>query len=191
MTLAAEKPVIVLAGDVYWDGPWGTQQHLADALSAHFRVLFAEVPVSITSPLRDRARRPIVRTQKPGEKRFPFPVPDGWFVVAESRDLDPGQTMALYVFGRDVVLFRTESGEARMVDVSAKAATERVAIAGWPIGLAAWTFFGAEVALLRGRVAAAASAARATAIASGFTSSTTSDSPAAEISSAARRPTRP
>ena len=64
--------------------------------------------------LRDRSRRPIVRTQKQGEKRFPFPVPDGWFVVAESRDLDPGQTMALYVFGRDVVLFRTESGEVRM-----------------------------------------------------------------------------
>ena len=66
--------------------------------------------------LRDRSRRPIVRTQKPGEKRFPFPVPDGWFVVAESRDLDPGQTMAMYVFGRDVVLFRTESGEVHLVD---------------------------------------------------------------------------
>jgi phenylpropionate dioxygenase-like ring-hydroxylating dioxygenase large terminal subunit len=66
--------------------------------------------------LGDRNRRPIVRTQKPGEKRFPFPVPDGWFVVAESRDLDPGETLALHVFGSDTVLFRTESGETRMVD---------------------------------------------------------------------------
>ena len=66
--------------------------------------------------LADRSRRPIVRTQTPGEKRFPFPVPDGWFVVAEGRDLDPGETIALHVFGKDVVLFRTESGEPRMVD---------------------------------------------------------------------------
>ena len=33
--------------------------------------------------LTDRSHRPIVRTQRPGEPRFPFPVPDGWFVVAE------------------------------------------------------------------------------------------------------------
>ena len=66
--------------------------------------------------LTDRSLRPIVRTTRPGEKRFPFPVPDGWFVVAESRDLDPGQTVATHVFGNDVVIFRTASGEARMVD---------------------------------------------------------------------------
>ena len=70
----------------------------------------------VPESLPDRTRRPIVRTQAPGTKRFPFPVPDGWFIVAEARDLDPGQTMAFHVFGRDVVLFRTESGEPRMVD---------------------------------------------------------------------------
>ena len=38
--------------------------------------------------LTDRSRRPIVRRQyKP---RFPFPVPNGWFVVAESSGLAPG-----------------------------------------------------------------------------------------------------
>jgi phenylpropionate dioxygenase-like ring-hydroxylating dioxygenase large terminal subunit len=66
--------------------------------------------------LGDRGLRPIVRTPVPGRARFPFPVPDGWFVVAEARDLDPGQTMALHVFGTDVVLFRTADGEPRMVD---------------------------------------------------------------------------
>ena len=71
--------------------------------------------------LPDRTRRPIVRAQVPGEKRFPFPVPNGWFVVAEARDLDPGQTMAFHVFGKDVVLFRTESGEPRMVDAYSRA----------------------------------------------------------------------
>jgi phenylpropionate dioxygenase-like ring-hydroxylating dioxygenase large terminal subunit len=71
---------------------------------------------SNAASLTDRRLRPIVRTPQPGERRFPFPVPDGWFVVAESRDLDPGQTVATHVFGRDVVIFRTASGEARMVD---------------------------------------------------------------------------
>jgi nitrite reductase/ring-hydroxylating ferredoxin subunit len=66
--------------------------------------------------LGDRTRRPIVRVRKPGEKRFPFPVPNGWFVVAESRELEVGQTRALHVFGSDVVLFRTERGEPRLVD---------------------------------------------------------------------------
>jgi nitrite reductase/ring-hydroxylating ferredoxin subunit len=66
--------------------------------------------------LSDRSLRPIVRTARTGEKRFPFPIPNGWFVVAESRDLDPGQTIATHVFGADVVIFRTDTGEARMVD---------------------------------------------------------------------------
>ena len=52
--------------------------------------------------LTDRSRRPIVRRQS--EPRFPFPVPNGWFVVAESSGLAPGEHRNLYVFGTDVVL---------------------------------------------------------------------------------------
>jgi nitrite reductase/ring-hydroxylating ferredoxin subunit len=48
--------------------------------------------------------------------RFPFPIPNGWFVVAGSEELAPGQVRALHYFGRDLVLFRTESGEARLTD---------------------------------------------------------------------------
>lgn len=65
--------------------------------------------------LVDRSRRPIVRTPT-REPRFPFPVPNGWFIVAESRALEPGQTSALHVFGRDVVLYRGADGAPRMVD---------------------------------------------------------------------------
>lgn len=65
--------------------------------------------------LVDRTRRPIVRTST-AEPRFPFPVPDGWFVVAEGSDLGPGETTTLHVFGEDVVLYRTDDGEPRMVD---------------------------------------------------------------------------
>ncbi|MDH4170900.1 MAG: Rieske (2Fe-2S) protein [Acidimicrobiia bacterium] len=65
--------------------------------------------------LADRSRRPIVRTPT-SEPRFPFPVPDGWFVVAEARNLAPGETTTMHVFGEDVVLYRTDHGEPRMVD---------------------------------------------------------------------------
>jgi phenylpropionate dioxygenase-like ring-hydroxylating dioxygenase large terminal subunit len=53
------------------------------------------------------------------EHRFPFPIPNGWFVVAagaEAADLHPGDVRALHLFGRDLVLFRTATGDARLVD---------------------------------------------------------------------------
>ena len=65
--------------------------------------------------LLDRSRRPIVRTAR-SEPRFPFPVPNGWFVVEESRDLLPGESKAMHVFGVDVVLFRGDDGTPHMVE---------------------------------------------------------------------------
>lgn len=64
--------------------------------------------------LTDRSRRPIVRRQS--KPRFPFPVPNGWFVVAESSGLAPGEHRNLYVFGTDVVLFRGDDGAPALVD---------------------------------------------------------------------------
>jgi nitrite reductase/ring-hydroxylating ferredoxin subunit len=65
--------------------------------------------------LVDRSRRPIIRSAT-SEPRFPFPVPNGWFVVAEARDLSPGEMRALHVFGTDVVLFRSDDGTPHMVE---------------------------------------------------------------------------
>lgn len=48
--------------------------------------------------------------------RFPFPIPNGWFVVATSDEVGAGEVTARHYFGRDLVLFRTESGEARLTD---------------------------------------------------------------------------
>jgi len=48
--------------------------------------------------------------------RFPFPIPNGWFIVALSGDVAPGQVRSLHYFGRDIVVFRTEAGEPRVVD---------------------------------------------------------------------------
>jgi nitrite reductase/ring-hydroxylating ferredoxin subunit len=58
---------------------------------------------------------PRVRVRTVGD-RFPFPIPNGWFVVATSDDLPVGQARAVHYFGRDLVLYRTESGEPRLTD---------------------------------------------------------------------------
>jgi phenylpropionate dioxygenase-like ring-hydroxylating dioxygenase large terminal subunit len=62
----------------------------------------------------DPSTRPRVRAE-PGP-RFPFPLPNGWFIVAASDELAPGDVVPLHYFGRDLVVFRTEAGEARLTD---------------------------------------------------------------------------
>jgi phenylpropionate dioxygenase-like ring-hydroxylating dioxygenase large terminal subunit len=49
-------------------------------------------------------------------KRFPFPVPNGWYIVARADELAPGEVMPLYCFGRDLVLYRTATGMPRLMD---------------------------------------------------------------------------
>lgn len=49
-------------------------------------------------------------------KRYPFPLPYGWFLVAYSHELAPGEARPTRYFGREMVLFRTESGDARVLD---------------------------------------------------------------------------
>ncbi len=49
--------------------------------------------------------------------RYPFhPYPTGWFVVAFSDELAPKDVRPLKYFGQDLVLFRTESGQAVVAD---------------------------------------------------------------------------
>jgi len=49
--------------------------------------------------------------------RFPMPrYPNGWAQVAYSEELPPGGVMPLQYFGRDLVLFRTESGAPQVLD---------------------------------------------------------------------------
>ncbi len=49
--------------------------------------------------------------------RFPFPrYPRGWFQVAYSDELSSGRAMPLRYFGTDLVLFRTEGGEPKVLD---------------------------------------------------------------------------
>ena len=49
--------------------------------------------------------------------RFPFQrYPNGWFQVAYSEELTPSGVLPLRYFGKELVLFRTESGEPALLD---------------------------------------------------------------------------
>ncbi|MDX1269765.1 MAG: Rieske 2Fe-2S domain-containing protein, partial [Oceanisphaera sp.] len=49
-------------------------------------------------------------------KRFPFPIPFGWFGIAHSDELQPGDIKSLRYFGRELVLFRGEDGAVALVN---------------------------------------------------------------------------
>lgn len=48
-------------------------------------------------------------------ERFPFSIPNGWFQIAYSDQLRPGDVLPLQYFGKDLVLFRVGSGEVAAV----------------------------------------------------------------------------
>lgn len=45
-----------------------------------------------------------------------LPIPNGWFAVAWSRDLEAGQVVKLRCFDRDLVLYRTRDGRPVLLD---------------------------------------------------------------------------
>ena len=45
-----------------------------------------------------------------------LPIPNGWFAVAFSRDLAPGEVKRIHYFDEDLVLFRTRTGAAKALD---------------------------------------------------------------------------
>jgi phenylpropionate dioxygenase-like ring-hydroxylating dioxygenase large terminal subunit len=49
-------------------------------------------------------------------QRYSLPIPYGWYGIAFSQDLAVGQVKPVHYFGRDMVVFRTESGEAKVLD---------------------------------------------------------------------------
>lgn len=48
--------------------------------------------------------------------RFPFGIPNSWYVVAYSHELAPGELRKLAYFDRELVLFRGEGGEVATLD---------------------------------------------------------------------------
>jgi len=49
-------------------------------------------------------------------RRYRLPIPFGWYGIAFSEELPAGEVRILQYVGRDLVAFRTESGQARVVD---------------------------------------------------------------------------
>ena len=49
-------------------------------------------------------------------KRYDFPIPFGWYAVSLARDLAVGEVKPIHYFGKELVLFRSESGEAKLLD---------------------------------------------------------------------------
>jgi len=43
-------------------------------------------------------------------------MPLGWYTVATSEEVKPGQVLPVKYFGEELILYRTESGEARLTD---------------------------------------------------------------------------
>ncbi|MCK9926327.1 Rieske 2Fe-2S domain-containing protein [Frankia sp. Mgl5] len=64
--------------------------------------------------LTDLSRRTRVRRER--TPRFPFPIPNGWFIVAAASELEPGRTKSLFYFGKDLVLFRGTDGTPHLLD---------------------------------------------------------------------------
>src|SRR5687767_666723 len=57
---------------------------------------------------------PIVSTGT--TRRLELDYPNGWFQVAYADDLSVGEVVKMRYFGQELVLFRTESGEAQVLD---------------------------------------------------------------------------
>ena len=62
--------------------------------------------------------------------RYPYPVPNGWFVVAESAALASGDVRAIRYFGRDLVLYRGDDGTPCVMDAHCPHLGAHLAVGG-------------------------------------------------------------
>jgi len=64
------------------------------------------------------------------DRGYRFPVPNGWFIVSQSSELQPGDVRAIHYFDRDLVLYRTESGQPRVLDAHCTHLGAHLAVGG-------------------------------------------------------------
>jgi nitrite reductase/ring-hydroxylating ferredoxin subunit len=93
----------------------------------------AGLPAGLPMPrdpdlLSDLSRRQ--RVTRFDEPRYPFGIPNGWFVVATSAELAPGAVRALRYFDRDLVLYRTAGGQPRVMDAHCPHLGAHLAVGG-------------------------------------------------------------
>ena len=63
---------------------------------------YTAAPTEVTYSLPDRPEPP--------------PIPNGWYTIAESTDIEVGQILSLVAVGRELVAYRDQGGEARVAD---------------------------------------------------------------------------
>src|SRR4051812_27757668 len=90
------------------------------------------LPVGLPMPrqpelLFDLGRRTRVTRD---DRRYPFPVPNGWFVVSPSADIAPSEVRALHYFDRDLVLFRSADGTPHVLNAHCMHLGAHLAVGG-------------------------------------------------------------
>ena len=50
------------------------------------------------------------------DRYFTPPIPNGWFQIAASDEIKPGEVKPLKYFGKDLVIWRSEDGELSVLD---------------------------------------------------------------------------
>jgi len=82
-------------------------------------------------------------------RRFPFPHPFGWFMVAYADDLAPGEVTAIRYWSTDLVLWRDDAGEYHLQDAYCPHLGAHLGVGGKVQGATlecpfhGWTFDGA------------------------------------------------
>ena len=66
---------------------------------------------------------------------FTPPIPNGWFQVAYSDEIKPGDVKALKYFGEDLVVWRSEDGELSVLRASTMGLASRLCDGDGPIGI--------------------------------------------------------
>ncbi|MBW2427244.1 MAG: Rieske 2Fe-2S domain-containing protein [Deltaproteobacteria bacterium] len=66
--------------------------------------------------------------------RFPFPIPNSWYLVSLSQELASGEARSLRYFDRDLVLFRGESGRAAVLDAHCPHLGAHLGVGGRVVG---------------------------------------------------------
>lgn len=66
--------------------------------------------------------------------RFPFGIPNSWYVVAYAHELAAGEVRKLSYFGRELVLFRGEGGEAAVLDAYCPHLGAHLGVGGTVVG---------------------------------------------------------
>ena len=89
---------------------------MTDVLPAPSDAPAADAPATDGAIRTGRAVSLPVAAEQADPSRYPFDIPFGWFQVAWSSELEPGDVLPRYYFGRHLVLWRDQEGVAHLND---------------------------------------------------------------------------